>query len=197
MGKIRVRVKAPFGEVVIEGESAQEILETLKTMPPQFVNEVGNLISTNLTPSLKTQLDGIIELTTEGPILTTREKLTHYEAIALILFASENHTSTATQLKKLLASSGIRSMVPGGPIKSIYDGTSPEGNPVCSSSRFWSIFDKLKYRARIAAGKLGRTSPSKGILREKRRMMPSGSAKALAAPMKGVLCLNRGNGSTY
>ena len=112
MGKIRVRVKAPFGEVVIEGENAQEILKTLKTMPPQFVNEVGNLISTNLTPSLKTQLDGIIELTTEGPILTTREKLTHYEAIGLIMFASEQHTSTATQLKNLLASSGIRSMVP-------------------------------------------------------------------------------------
>ena len=61
MGKIRVRVKAPFGEIVVEGESAQEILKTLKTMPPQFVNEIGSLISSNLTPSLKTQLDGIIE----------------------------------------------------------------------------------------------------------------------------------------
>jgi hypothetical protein len=112
MGKIRVRVKAPFGEIVVEGESAQEILKTLKTMPPQFVNEVGGLISANLTPSLKTQLDGVIELTTEGPIITTREKLTHYEAIALVLFASEQQSSTATQLKRLLASSGIRSMVP-------------------------------------------------------------------------------------
>jgi predicted transcriptional regulator len=112
MGKIRVRVKAPFGEIVVEGESAQEILKTLKTMPPQFVNEVGGLISSNLTPSLKTQLDGIIELTTEGPIITTREKLTHYEAIALILFASDENSSTAAQIKKLMASSGIRSMVP-------------------------------------------------------------------------------------
>jgi hypothetical protein len=112
MGKIRVRVKAPFGEIVVEGENAQEILKTLKTMPPQFVNEVGNLISTKLTPSLKTQLDGIIELTTEGPIITTREKLTHYEAIALVLFASDESSSTAAQIKRLLASSGIRSMVP-------------------------------------------------------------------------------------
>ena len=112
MGKIRVRVKAPFGEIVVEGDSAQEILKTLKTMPPQFVNEVGGLISSNLTPSLKTQLDGIIEVTTEGPIITTREKLTHYEAIALILFASDKNSSTATQIKRLLASSGIRSMVP-------------------------------------------------------------------------------------
>ncbi len=112
MAKVRVRVKAPFGEVVIEGETAQEILKILKTMPPQFVNEVGELISSNLTPSLKTQLDGIIELTTEGPIITTREKLTHYEAIALILFASDDNSSTASQIKRLLASSGIRSMVP-------------------------------------------------------------------------------------
>jgi len=112
LGKIRVRVKAPFGEIVVEGDSAQEILKTLKTIPPQFVNDVGGLISSNLTTSLKTQLDGIIEATTEGPIITTREKLTHYEAIALILFASDQNSSTATQLKRLLASSGIRSMVP-------------------------------------------------------------------------------------
>ena len=112
MGKIRVRVKAPFGEIVVEGDSAQEILTTLKTMPPQFVNEVGGLISSNLTPSLKIQLDGIIEITTEGPIITTREKLTHYEAIGLVLFASDENSSTASKIKRLLASSGIRSMVP-------------------------------------------------------------------------------------
>ena len=112
MGKIRVRVKAPFGEIVVEGDSAQEILTTLKTMPPQFMNEVGSLVSSNLSPSIKTQLDGIIELTTEGPIITTREKLTHYEAIGLVLFASDKNTNTATQIKRLLASSGIRSMVP-------------------------------------------------------------------------------------
>ena len=112
MAKVRVRVKAPFGEIVVEGDSAQEILKTLKTMPPQFVNEVSSLISSNLTPSIQTKLEGIIEITTEGPIITTREKLTHYEAIGLVLFASDKNSSTATQIKRLLASSGIRSMVP-------------------------------------------------------------------------------------
>ena len=52
MGKILVKVKAPFGEVVIEGENAQEILNSLRTIPPEFVNTVGSLISSNLTPSL-------------------------------------------------------------------------------------------------------------------------------------------------
>lgn len=112
MGKIRVRVKAPFGEIVVEGETAQEILDTLKNMPAQFANEVGGLVLSNLTPSLQTRLDGVIEITTEGPIITAREKLTHYEAIALILFASDENSSTASQIKRLLASSGIRSMVP-------------------------------------------------------------------------------------
>jgi hypothetical protein len=112
MVKVRIRIKAPFGEIIVEGESTQEILKMLKTIPPQFVNEVGNLVSTNLTPSIQTQLDGIIEITTEGPIITTREKLTHYEAIGLVMFASDEKTITANNIKGLLASSGIRSMVP-------------------------------------------------------------------------------------
>jgi len=112
MGKIRVQIKTSFGEIVVEGDGAQEILETLKTMPPQFMGQIDDLISAKLTPPIKMQLEGILELTTEGPIITTREKLTHYEAIGLILFASEEKTSTATQIGRLLASSGIKSMVP-------------------------------------------------------------------------------------
>ncbi|UCH70065.1 MAG: hypothetical protein JSV29_07510 [Candidatus Bathyarchaeota archaeon] len=112
MGKIRVQIKAPFGEVVLEGENAQEILETLRNMPPQFMNELDSLVSTKFAPPMKTQLEGIVELTTEGPVITTREKLTHYEAIGLVLYASEEKISTATQISRLLSSSGIKSMVP-------------------------------------------------------------------------------------
>jgi hypothetical protein len=112
MGKILVQIKAPFGEIIVEGDSAQEILATLKTMPPEFMRDIGNLISAKLTPPIKTQLEGVVELTTEGPIITTREKLTHYEAIGLVLFASDKKTSTASNISRLLASSGIRSMVP-------------------------------------------------------------------------------------
>lgn len=112
MGKIRIKIKAPFGEIFVEADSAQEILATLKTMPPEFMSEVSNLISAKLTPPIKTQLKGIVELTTEGPIVTTRKKLTHYEAIGLTLFASEEKTSTANQISRLLEAGGIKSMVP-------------------------------------------------------------------------------------
>ncbi|UCE15550.1 MAG: hypothetical protein JSV12_06665 [Candidatus Bathyarchaeota archaeon] len=112
MGKIQVKIKTPFGEIVLEGDNAQEILETLRTMPAQFMSEISSLVSTKLAPPIKAQLEGIVELTTEGPVITTRGKLTHYEAIGLVLYASEEKVSTATKISRLLSSSGIKSMVP-------------------------------------------------------------------------------------
>ena len=107
-----MRVKAGFGEIVLEGDSPQDVLDLLKQMPSDFVSQVEGLVSARLVAPMKMQLEGIVELTTEGPIITTREKLTHYEAIGLTLYASEGKTCTATQIARLLASSGIKSMVP-------------------------------------------------------------------------------------
>jgi len=80
-------------------------------MPENFVEELSDLVSNKLMPS-GAQLKGIVELTTEGPVIVTREKLTHYEAVGLVLYASEDKTNTAAQVTRLLESSGIKSMVP-------------------------------------------------------------------------------------
>jgi len=112
MGKIKVEIKTSFGQIVVEGDNAQEILETMKTMTPQFISEIGELTSVKLAPPMKAQLEGIVELTTAGPIITAREKLTHYEAVGLVLYASDKRSNTATQIGQLLASSGIKCMVP-------------------------------------------------------------------------------------
>jgi hypothetical protein len=111
MKRIEARIKTSFGEVVIEGDTPQEILSMLETMPADFVAKLSDFVSNRLTPS-GAQLKGIVELTTEGPVIVTREKLTHYEAVGLVLYASENKTNTAAQVTKLLESSGIKSMVP-------------------------------------------------------------------------------------
>jgi hypothetical protein len=111
MKRIEARIKTPFGEVVIEGENPKEILSILETMPENFVEKLSDLVSNRLMPS-GAQLKGIVELTTEGPVVVTREKLTHYEAVGLVLYASENKTNTAAQITRLLESSGIKSMVP-------------------------------------------------------------------------------------
>ncbi len=111
MKRIEARIKTPFGEVVIEGENPKEILSMLESMPENFVEKLSDFVSNRLMPS-GAQLKGIVELTTEGPVVVTREKLTHYEAVGLVLYASEERTNTAAQITRLLESSGIKSMVP-------------------------------------------------------------------------------------
>ena len=111
MKKIEVRIKTSFGEVIIEGETPQEILSMLEGIPEDFVERLSDFVSNRLTPS-GAQLKGIIEPTTEGPVIVTRENLTHYEAVGLVLYASEEKKNTAAQVTKLLESSGIKSMVP-------------------------------------------------------------------------------------
>ena len=111
MKRIEARIKTGFGEVVIEGESAREILELLETIPSDFVEKLSVFVSERLMPS-GAQLKGIIEVTTEGPVVVTRENLTHYEAVGLVLYASEEKKNTAAQIARLLESSGIKSMVP-------------------------------------------------------------------------------------
>ena len=111
MKRIEARIKTPFGEVVLEGETPKEILGMLETMPENFVEKLGDFVSNRLMPS-GAHLKGIVELTTEGPVIVTREKLTHYEAVGLVLYASEDKTNTAAQITRLLESSGIKSMVP-------------------------------------------------------------------------------------
>ncbi len=112
MAKIRARIKTSFGEMEVEGESTEELLEALKSVTSEFVEEVSNVISSTISRSARAGLEGIVELTTEGPVVTTREKLSHYEAIGLVLYAFEKKTSTTTQIRQLLKSSGIKSMVP-------------------------------------------------------------------------------------
>jgi hypothetical protein len=111
MKRIEARIKTSFGEVVIEGDAPQEILSMLETMPANFVDKLSDFVSNRLMPS-GAQLKGIVEATTEGPVIVTREKLTHYEAVGLTLYASEERKNTAAQVTKLLESSGIKSMVP-------------------------------------------------------------------------------------
>jgi hypothetical protein len=111
MKKVEARIKTPFGEIVVEGENPQEVLSILETFPENFMEKVSNVVQSRLAPS-GAQLKGILEATTEGPVIITRESLTHYEAIGLTLYASEEKKNTAGKVTRLLESSGIKCMVP-------------------------------------------------------------------------------------
>jgi hypothetical protein len=111
MKHIEARVKTAFGEVVIQADTPKEILEVLAEMPEDFVEKLSDFVVNRLTPS-GAQLKGIVEATTEGPVIVTRENLTHYESVGLILYASDDKRNTAAQVQKQLESSGIKVMVP-------------------------------------------------------------------------------------
>lgn len=111
MNRVEARIKTPFGEIIVEGENPQEVLKILESFPDNFMQKVSELVSSRLIPS-GVQLKGIVESTTEGPVLVAHENLTHYEAIGLTLYASEEKKNTAAQITKLLESSGIKCMVP-------------------------------------------------------------------------------------
>jgi hypothetical protein len=111
MKKVETRIKTSFGEIVIEGDTPQEILELLSTFPEDFVEKVDSFVSSRIIPSAA-QLKGIVESTTEGPVIVAHETLTHYEAIGLTLYASDEKKNTAAQISKLLGSSGMKCMVP-------------------------------------------------------------------------------------
>jgi hypothetical protein len=111
MNKVEVRVKTPFGEITVEADNPQEALKILETFPEGFVEKVAGLVQNKMMPS-GIQLKGIVESTTEGPVIIARENLTHYEAIGLTLYASEERKSTAAHITRLLESSGIKCMVP-------------------------------------------------------------------------------------
>jgi hypothetical protein len=111
MKKVEARIRTPFGEIVVEGENPQEVLSILETFPENFMEEISNVVQSRLAPS-GAQLKGIVEVTTEGPVIITRESLTHYEAIGLTLYASEEKKNTAGKVTRLLESSGIKCMVP-------------------------------------------------------------------------------------
>jgi hypothetical protein len=111
MKRIQAKIKTAFGELVLEGDSPTEVMNLLEAIPENFMEKLGDFVSNKITPS-GAQLKGIVELTTEGPVIVTREKLTHYEDVGLVLYASEDKKNTAAQVQKLLESSGIKSMVP-------------------------------------------------------------------------------------
>ena len=112
MGKVKAKIEASFGEIVIEGENPEEILRILENFPEDFMDKALDLVTEKMTPTWAIQLKGLVEFSTEGPVIVTRNSLTHYEAIGLILYASEGKKDTSTHITELLKSSGIKSMVP-------------------------------------------------------------------------------------
>ena len=69
--------------------------KALEEIDEGFLREVDNRISSLMTNRARDSLRGIVEMRGDGPIIVTKKRLTHYEAIGLILYSMKDHRHRA------------------------------------------------------------------------------------------------------
>jgi hypothetical protein len=112
MPRITLAIKTPFGEIMVGGETPQEVLDALRGLDQAFVGEVNERISELLATQAKDDLKGIVEIGRDGPVIVTKERLSHYEAIGLILYSVKDHQASSREITGRLAASGKKVTVP-------------------------------------------------------------------------------------
>jgi len=106
--KVRVIVGRPYGNIEIEGESLDELVEGLETFP-EWLAVIDKLIAIPEVPPSEEEnpLEGIIEPTSEGPqLIVPKEKVSSKEAISLLLYAQDPTPIEPKQIGRLLNLSG-------------------------------------------------------------------------------------------
>jgi len=105
--KVRVIVKRTYGNVEVEGESLDEVVEGLETFP-EWLAVIDKLIA---IPEEETKeesgLTGVIENTSEGPqLIVSKDRVSSKEAISLLLYAQDPNTVEPRKIGRLLNLSG-------------------------------------------------------------------------------------------
>ena len=105
--KVRVIVKRPYGNVEVEGEGLDEVVEGLETFP-EWLAVIDKLISVpEAIGSEEAILSGVIEATSEGPqIIVSKDRISTKEAISLLLYAQDPNTMEPRKIGRLLNLSG-------------------------------------------------------------------------------------------
>jgi len=113
LGKIQAEIKTSFGKIIIEGSTASDILETLKSLPENFISDLESAISKATTLNRNKEFNSLVKFTENGPVLILKDPkiITQYEAIGLILYFSKNRSGRPSQIRQLLEYSGIKTYV--------------------------------------------------------------------------------------
>ncbi len=103
--RLRVTIETGYGAIEVSGESPEEVLEGLGWLTSEYMSRI-NDIASEATADVEDSLRGIVRIDDEGPTIVSRENLSHYEAIGLILYAMEGHEATSKKISERLVSSG-------------------------------------------------------------------------------------------
>jgi hypothetical protein len=112
MTKVKIGIKTTFGEIEVCGETSSEVLMALEELDSGFLADVNKAVSSLLATQARDDLKGIVEVGRDGPVIVTKKKLSHYEAIGLILYGTKDNQSSSRELKRRLAASGKKVTVP-------------------------------------------------------------------------------------
>ncbi len=106
MPRLKVSIKTSYGEIEVSGESPGEVMEGLGWLTSEFVAGVSGKVSDVAAAEAEDNLKGIVRVGRDGPTIVTREELSHYESIGLILYAMKDHEATGKMIRDRLSSSG-------------------------------------------------------------------------------------------
>lgn len=104
--RLRVTIKTGYGAMEVSGESPEEVLEGLGWLTHELISQINEKANEATAYEAEDSLKGIIRIDLEGPTIVSREELSHYEAIGLILYAMKNFEATSKQIRERLVSSG-------------------------------------------------------------------------------------------
>jgi hypothetical protein len=104
--KTRVIIKREYGDVEIEGDSLDELIEGLESFP-EWLAIIDRLVMGPEEREDIRSLEGLIEITSEGPsVIVPRDELSSKEAIGLILYAIDPEPMEPKEIGRLLKISG-------------------------------------------------------------------------------------------
>ena len=104
--RLRVTIKTGYGAMEVSGESPEEVLEGLGWLTHELISQINEKANEATAYEAEDSLKGIIRVDLEGPTIVSREELSHYEAIGLILYAMKNFEAASKQIRERLVSSG-------------------------------------------------------------------------------------------
>ena len=109
--KVRVVLHRSYGDIELEAETFDEIIEKIKEFP-EWLEVIDSMITAQATAvSEKSLLSGIVQTTADGPVITVaRDRLTDREAVGILLYAMDPEGLRPREMSRLLSLSGFLSV---------------------------------------------------------------------------------------
>ena len=110
MPRIKVRVRTGYGDLEVSGDSPEDVMEGLGWLTADFIASISERVGE--VDAAEDILKGVVMLGRDGPTIVTRDELSHYECIGLVMYAMRNKEATGREIRDRLTSSGKRITVP-------------------------------------------------------------------------------------